>query len=107
LSTLPGAKASDEIGDASFRAKSGEIGGLVFLFRERGVVVSLTCGNAQCTEPGQLAKIAKLVESRLSELPAEPPRAPPAARPPGTDTGAAPDADNPALKPTPEPEVSP
>ncbi len=106
-STLPGAKTSDEIGDASFRAKSGEIGGLVFLVRERGVVVSMTCGSAQCTEPGQLAKIAKLVESRLSELPAEPPRPPPAARPPGTETGVAPDTDNPAIKPTPEPEVSP
>ena len=74
-----------------------------FLVRERGVVVSMTCGSAQCTEPGQLAKIAKLVESRLSELPAEAPRVPPpAAR--ARDT---PDTDNPALKPTPEPEVSP
>ena len=105
MSTLPGAKASDEIGDASFRAKSGEIGGLVFLVRERGVVVSMTCGNAQCTEPGQLAKIAKLVESRLNELPAEAPRPPP--RAPSPETGSVPDADNPALKPTPEPEVSP
>jgi len=106
MSTLPGAKASDEIGDASFRAKSGEIGGLVFLVRERGVVVSMTCGNAQCTEPGQLAKIAKLVESRLNELPAEAPRPPPP-RAPSPETGSVPDADNPALKPTPEPEVSP
>ncbi|HVY36588.1 MAG TPA: carboxypeptidase-like regulatory domain-containing protein [Polyangia bacterium] len=106
MSTLPGAKASDEIGDASFRAKSGEIGGLVFLVRERGVVVSMTCGNAQCTEPGQLAKIAKLVESRLNELPAETPRPPPPPAP-SPDTGSVPDADNPALKPTPEPEVSP
>ena len=73
--------------------------------RERGVVVSMTCGSAQCTEPGQLAKLAKLVESRLRELPAEPPRAPPPAPAPSPET--APDADNPALKPTPEPEVSP
>ena len=82
LSTLPGAKATDEIGDASLRAKSGDISGLAFLVRERGVVVSMTCGSAQCTEPGQIAKIAKLVESRLSELPAEPPRAPPPRRRP-------------------------
>jgi hypothetical protein len=105
LSTLPGAKATDEIGDASLRAKSGDISGLAFLVRERGVVVSMTCGSAQCTEPGQIAKIAKLVESRLSELPAEPPRAPPPAPAPSPET--APDTDNPALKPTPEPEVSP
>jgi len=43
--------------------------------------VSMTCGGSQCTEPGQLVKLAKLVESRLPELPAEPPRAEPAAPP--------------------------
>jgi len=103
MSTLPGAHPTDELGDASFRAKTEQIGGLVFLVRERGVVVSMTCGNAQCTEPGQLTKIAKLVEGHLSELPAEPPR--PALPPPAT--GPLPDVDAPALKPTPEPEVSP
>jgi hypothetical protein len=100
MATLPGARATDEVGDASFRAQSGEIGGLVFLVRERGVVVSMTCGGGQCTEPAQLAKLAKLVESRLPELPAEQPRPVPEAQP-----GAAPD--NPAVKPTPSPEVSP
>jgi hypothetical protein len=38
------------------------------------VVVSLTCGTAQCTDAGQLLKLAKLVESRLPELPPEPAR---------------------------------
>jgi hypothetical protein len=82
LSTLPGAKSSDEVGDASFRAKSGTIAGLVFLVRDRGVVVSMTCGAAQCTEPGQLVKLAKLVESKIPELPPEVPRAEP---PPETE----------------------
>jgi len=100
LATLPGAHATDEVGDASFRAQSGEIGGLVFLVRERGVVVSMTCGSGQCTEPAQLAKLAKLVESRLPELPAEQPRPVPEAQP-------AAQPDNPAVKPTPSPEVSP
>jgi hypothetical protein len=100
MATLPGAHATDEVGDASFRAQSGEIGGLVFLVRERGVVVSMTCGSGQCTEPAQLAKLAKLVESRLPEIPAEQPRPAPEAQP-----AAAPD--NPAVKPTPSPEVSP
>jgi hypothetical protein len=104
MGTLPGAKQTDEVGDASFRARSGDIGGLVFLVRERGVVVSMTCGNAQCTEPGQLVKMAKLVESHLSELPAEPPPSLPA-------VPAAPelpsDTSSPGVKPTPEPEVSP
>jgi hypothetical protein len=102
MTTLPGAHATDEVGDGSFRAQSGEIGGLVFLVRERGVVVSMTCGSGQCSEPAQLAKLAKLVESRLPELPPEQPRLAPSpeAVPPG-------DTDNPAVKPTPSPEVSP
>ena len=53
---------------------SGEISGLAFLVRERGVVVSLTCGTGQCTEPGSCCKLAKLVESRLPDLPSRRPR---------------------------------
>ena len=88
MSTLPEAKTTDEVGDASFRASSGGIAALVFLVRERGVVVSMTCGSSQCTEPGQLAKLAKLVESRLPELPPETPvaRASPPARPKPEET---------------------
>jgi hypothetical protein len=81
MSTLPEAKTTDEVGDASFRARSGGIAALIYLVRDRGIVVSMTCGGSQCTEPGQLVKLAKLVESRLPELPAEPPRAEPAEAP--------------------------
>ena len=81
MSTLPEAKTTDEVGDASFRARSGGIAALVYLVRERGVVVSMTCGGSQCTEPGQLVKLAKLVESRLPELPPETSRIEPAAKP--------------------------
>ena len=70
---LPKADLTDELGDASFRARAGEIAGLVFLVRDRGVVVSLTCGTGQCTDPGQLLTLGKLVESRLSDLPAATP----------------------------------
>ena len=68
------AQATDEVGDASFRAKSGGIAALVFLVRERGVVVSMTCGGGAVPRAGQLVKLAKLVESHLPELPPEPPR---------------------------------
>ncbi len=79
LDELPGAHTTDEVGDASLRARSGEINGLAFFVRERGVVASLTCGAAQCPEAAQLLKLAKLVESRLPDLPPEPvPAAPPA-----------------------------
>src|SRR4051812_16488535 len=81
MSTLPEAKTTDEVGDASFRARSSGIAALVYLVRERGVVVSMTCGGSQCTEPAQLVKLAKLVESKLPELPPEPSRDEPAAAP--------------------------
>jgi len=81
LDELPGSHTTDEVGDASLRARSGEINGLAFLVRERGVVASLTCGAAQCTEPAQLLKLAKLVESRLPDLPPEPVPAAPEAAP--------------------------
>ena len=71
MAELPGAKASDEVGDLSFRARSGAVNGLVYLVRDRGIVVSITCGTAQCTEAGQILKLGKLVESRLPDLPPE------------------------------------
>ena len=37
----------------------------------------MNCGAAQCTEPNQLTKLAKLVESRLAELPPEAGHEPP------------------------------
>jgi hypothetical protein len=77
MSTLPDARITDEVGDTSFRAKSGGIAGLVYLVRDRGIVVSMNCGAAQCTEPNQLTKLAKLVESRLAELPPEAGQEPP------------------------------
>jgi hypothetical protein len=83
MATLPEARTTDEVGDSSFRARAGGIAALVYLVRERGVVVSMTCGGAQCSEPGQMTKLAKLVESRLPELPQETPAA-------GTETGAEP-----------------
>jgi len=71
MSTLPEAKTTDEVGDGSFRARSGGIAALVYIVRERGVVVSMTCGGSQCTESGQMVKLAKLVESKIPELPPE------------------------------------
>jgi hypothetical protein len=81
IEELPGAHTTDEVGDASLRARSGEINGLAFLVRERGVVASLTCGTSQCPEAAQLLKLAKLVESRLPDLPPEPVPAAPEATP--------------------------
>jgi hypothetical protein len=65
---LPAATATEEIGDLSLRARGGEVLGLAFLLRERGLVVQLSCGTAQCTDAGMLLRLAKLIESHVGEL---------------------------------------
>jgi hypothetical protein len=86
MSALPQAKTTDEVGDGAFRSRSGGIEAIVFLVRERGVVVSMTCGDQQCAEPAQLTKLAKLVESRLPDLPPETPAQAPSLQAPGEAT---------------------
>ena len=65
---LPAAVATEEIGDRSLRARGGDVLGLAFLLRERGLVVQLSCGTSQCTEPSMVLRLAKLVESHVAEL---------------------------------------
>jgi hypothetical protein len=72
LGELPGAKVADEMGDSSLRAKTADVTGVAFLLRDRGAVVSVTCGVSQCTDPEMVVRLAKLVESHLGELPAIP-----------------------------------
>jgi hypothetical protein len=90
LTELPGATTSDEIGDTSLRAKTAQVSGLAFLLRDRGVVVSVTCGLSQCPDPAMVLRLAKLVESHLADLPAT------GGTPPGKLPGPAPE---PAQKP--------
>jgi hypothetical protein len=77
LGELPGATTADEIGDASLRAKTQQVGGVAFLLRERGAVVSVTCGVNQCPDSAMVLRLAKLVESHISEWPTS------SAKPPG------------------------
>jgi len=70
LAELPGATSTDEIGDTSLRARTPEVSGLAFLLRDRGVVVSVSCGLAQCPDPAMVLRLGKLVESHLGDLPA-------------------------------------
>jgi hypothetical protein len=65
---LPAAFATEEIGDRSLRARGGDVLGLAFLLRERGLVLQLSCGTSQCTEPSMILRLAKLVESHVGEL---------------------------------------
>jgi hypothetical protein len=68
LGELPGAAPGTEIGDASLRARAGDVLGMAFLLRERGVVVSISCGSGQCSEPAQVFRLAKVAESHVTEL---------------------------------------
>jgi hypothetical protein len=50
------------------QARAAEVLGVAFLARERGVVVSISCGIKQCPEMAMLTRLGKLVESHLPEL---------------------------------------
>jgi hypothetical protein len=108
MSQLPGATVFDEIGDLSLRARQGDLLGLAFLTRSKGIVVALTCGVGQCAEPAVLTRIAKLVEGHLGDLvpqppaPADHPSVPPPPEPP-----AAPPEAPPETPPTPAPGAKP
>jgi hypothetical protein len=68
VSELPAAVPSEEIGDRSVRARGGDVLGLAFLLRDKGVVVQISCGSSQCTEAAMVLRLAKLVESHIGEL---------------------------------------
>jgi hypothetical protein len=68
VAELPAASPTEEIGDRSVRARGGDVLGLAFLLHERGLVVQISCGKSQCTEPGMVLRLAKLVESHIGEL---------------------------------------
>ncbi len=68
LGELPGAVATEEMGDASLRARGGDVTGFAFLLREKGVVMQLSCGLSQCSEASMLLRLAKLAESHLPEV---------------------------------------
>jgi hypothetical protein len=65
---LPAAAPTDEIGDKAVRARGGEVAGLAFLLRDRGLVVQISCGVSQCTDTSMVLRLAKLVESHIGEL---------------------------------------
>lgn len=72
LQELPEPEARGEVGDASARVAAGEVRGMVFLVREPGFVVSVTCGVGQCPQPETLVNLSLLVRERLSRIPAPP-----------------------------------
>src|SRR5207245_9827761 len=75
LTTLPGAKGSDEIGTKSLRAGEGDILAVAWYDEPPGTVVQLTCGRGQCADYEQVLKLATLVEQRLDTLGKAPPPA--------------------------------
>jgi hypothetical protein len=65
LDTLPEAKEQNEIATKSLRAGTEQILAIAWYDEPRGVVAQLTCGTAQCTDPGAALKLARIVEDRL------------------------------------------
>jgi hypothetical protein len=88
MEELPAAVMTEEIGDRSIRARGGDVLGLAFLLRERGIVVQISCGTSQCTDPAMVLRLAKLVESHVGELTLAPAAGPPAQTPDETPGGA-------------------
>jgi hypothetical protein len=76
LNQLPGITERDDIANRSFLAAEGDIRGVGFLDGPRGVVVLLTCGQNQCTNPEDANALAKTVYERIKAL----------VPPPGTTT---------------------
>jgi hypothetical protein len=78
LDSLPGVKEVDELGDRSLRATEGNIFGIGFVDRSRGVVVLITCGQSQCASLDVASRLGAVVQERLrAQIPARAP-APPA-----------------------------
>jgi len=64
----PAARQTDEVGDGSFRSATPDIGAVVFLVRQAGVVVSLTCGRDLCPGDDAVVKLARRIAGRLDRL---------------------------------------
>jgi hypothetical protein len=68
LDTLPGATSRDELADRSLRAGEQAIFGVGFLDQARGVVVLLTCGEAQCKTPETAVALARAAYGKIKAL---------------------------------------
>ncbi len=68
VKALPSSELRDEIADRSLRSKEADIIGISFLDRERGIVVLLTCGVAQCDDADSAVALARKVHTTLVEL---------------------------------------
>jgi len=68
LTQLPGITERDDIANRSFVAAEGDIRGIGFLDGPRGIVMLLTCGANQCTNPDDANALAKIVYDRIKQL---------------------------------------
>lgn len=68
LSAYPNIKPDDQVGDRSFHSENEEVLARVWLARDRGVVVSLTCGRDLCKDSATLGKLVELLHARLGRL---------------------------------------
>ena len=97
LESLPGISRTDEIADESFRAAEGEILGVGFYDKGRGVVVLLTCGLAQCKTIETAVAIGRKAHERLRDsVPTAPVRRDPPASPTPSPSPSSPSPSSPS-----------
>ncbi len=67
LDELPNAKVKNELGDRSLRASTteGDILGVAYLDKKRGVVVQISCGAAQCKTAEAVYQLVRRVKEKL------------------------------------------
>lgn len=68
LDSLPNVDERNEIANRSLRAREKEIHGAAFLDGQRGIVVLVTCGEAQCSTPEMAVEMASLMYERVQRL---------------------------------------
>jgi hypothetical protein len=99
LEQLPGIEERDEIASRSFRALEGGIKAISFFDGPRGIVVLLTCGQAQCGTADDAVALARIVHDRIKTL-APDAVAPDPIGPPITPGSPTPPPDEPPPAPT-------
>lgn len=107
-SSLPQTEERDEVADRSLRATEGDIFGVAYLDRARGLVLLITCGQSQCADVEQVAALAERTYVHVRALWPNPGTAlPDLDEEPAAAPGPGQDGTSPVPTPTPTPAPTP
>jgi hypothetical protein len=68
VDSLPNVDERNEIANRSLRAREKEIHGAAFLDGQRGIVVLITCGEAQCSRSEMAVEMASMMYEKIERL---------------------------------------